>query len=322
MKLDILVGGLNNPEPGVRLDVARVLGMLDETRALEALRQRFQVEADPNVRATISWAGKRLFEAQQANYSTIDELCRYFGVDREIENMSDYNEAELLKKLQDNLDSDLRQMKDSAQRKKMGGALAMGLAGAAVGGVVGGVVMGMDALIPGVETASSGLGARPQIGFKRNPPTAPTNIDISVWLKRLREAPQPNQREQAAMELGQLNNPAALPHLALAFVTDPSPQVQQTAQRFGKIVYWSAIYWEMEQDGSMEQEMIRRAEKLGKSYKKPDVIPSAPIGGMAPFAASQQAPKSDEPSPDQLAEILRRAEAARAKRTSSNPKKR
>jgi len=64
MRLEALLSGLENPQPTVRLDVVRVLGMLDETRSLDTLRARYQNEPDPVVRNAISWAGKRLFQAQ------------------------------------------------------------------------------------------------------------------------------------------------------------------------------------------------------------------------------------------------------------------
>jgi len=84
MKLHELVAGLDHPEPVVRRDVARVLGMVEETRALDALRQRYPTETDPDVQAALSWAGKRLFAAQQAGHTTVDAICQYFGIDREI----------------------------------------------------------------------------------------------------------------------------------------------------------------------------------------------------------------------------------------------
>lgn len=48
--LEVLLKGLDHADAAVRLDVARVLGMLDETRALEPLRRRYEIEPDANVR--------------------------------------------------------------------------------------------------------------------------------------------------------------------------------------------------------------------------------------------------------------------------------
>jgi len=316
MKLEILIGGLNNPQPAVRLDVVRVLGMLDEVRALDALRQRYQIETDPTVRSAIAWAGKRLYEAQQAGYSTLDEIFRHFGVDREIENMPDAEEAELMKKLQDGLDADLIRMQEQANRRQMGMATAAGIGVGLVGGVMAGGMAFAGAMTPGALSASSNMGPRPQIGMTRSPATAPSNADINIWVRRLRESPTPAQREQAAIELSQLNNPAALPFLAASFLSDESPKVRQAAQRFGKILYWGAIYWEMEQDGSLQAEINRRAAARGIRVKPadnadPQTSAGALPGGSAPFTPPQP-PKPE--SQEDVGDILKRARAARAQR--------
>ncbi len=317
MKLEVLIGSLDNPQPAVRLDVARVLGMLDEVQALDALRQRFQVETDPSVRNAIAWAGKRLYEAQQAAYSTVEEVCRHFGVDREIENMPDAQEAEMMKKLQDNFDAEMIRMQDQNNKKKAGMALAAGLGGAMVGGMTMGMSAAMGSMSGGlIGSPSSNMEARPQIGTKRNPATMPSKSDISVWAKRLREASSVDVRENAAIELAQLNNPMALPHLAAAFVNDPEVKVREAAQRFGKVLYWNMIYWEMEQDGSMAEEMKRRAEKIGKNIEAKSSTGTGPLSSGSPaadtpFAAPQR--PAEAPQED-INEILRRAKEGRAKR--------
>ncbi|NDJ77670.1 MAG: HEAT repeat domain-containing protein [Chloroflexi bacterium] len=321
MKLEVLLGGLNNAEPAVRLDVVRVLGMLDETRALEALRERYQKETDPNVRNAIAWAGKRLFEARQAGYSTIDEIFRHFNVDKEIEHVPNPDEIELMRKMQDSLDADLLRMKSRATKRQAGLAVAAGMAGGMIGGSTMALSAMSGALAAGADVASSAVGAhRPQIGTTRAPATIPSNSDISIWLKRLRTGKTAQQREQAAIELGQLNNPAALPHLAAVFVGDSSPQVRQVAQRFGKQLYWGAIYWDMEQSGELQKEMERRAAALGKQLSsQPQAGPAA---GAAPTAqpgsagADASAGTSDqaESGPSDVSDILRKAEAARKRR--------
>jgi hypothetical protein len=317
MKLDVLISGLNNPQPAVRLDVVRVLGMLDETRALEPLRQCYKVESEAAVRSAIAWAGKRLYGAKQAGYSTVEELFQFFGVYREIENMpDDATEAELMQEMQRKLDADILQMKQRSNRKQLGMAAAAGLAGYAMGGVMMGTRMTSDALSVGAGMASSSMEGRPQIGTQRTPATAPSNAEIGVWVKRLRESKNPAQREQAAIELGQLNNPAALPYLAAAFVGDPSPQVQQAAQRFGKQLYWSAIYWDMEQTGELQREIERRAVALGKNIAKPPARPPGSADAADDtntFSAGAQ-PAPDQPDPEDVREILRQAKAARKKR--------
>ncbi len=313
MKLEVLLGGLENPQPAVRLDVVRVLGMLDETRALDALRRRYPAETDPAVRSAITWAGKRLYQAQQAEYSTVNELFRYFNIDKEIENTPDESEQELIDKLSDNLHRDLLDMQERGHKKKIGMAVAAGLGGMMVGGMGTGLTMMAGGLAGGADSVSSGMGERPQIGVSRTPPTAPSNTEIAVWVRRLREGATPQQREQAAIQLSELNNPKALPHLAAVFVGDDSPNVRQAAQRFGKILYWRAVYWEMEQDGSLAEEMVRRAAAMGKKIKPPRVDPAntplPPAGGLP----AGNTPQSAEPDVD-VGEILRKAKQARKER--------
>lgn len=318
MRLDVLLSGLENPQPAVRLDVVRVLGMLDETRALDRLRDRYQTETDPDVRNAISWAGKRLYQAQQAGYSTLTELFRHFGIDREIENMPDAAEAEMMKKMQQSFDHDLMQMKTGMMKRKAGWAAAAAIGGAAVGGGALSMIALSGAMQPGADAASSSLGGgRPQIGMKRAPATAPTNMPIDVWARRLREGPTEELREQAALELAQLNNPKALPALAAAFVGDLSPKVRQSAQKYGKVLYWNMIYWEIEQDGTLAQEMEKRAAEMGKNIKaETDARPgTGPIGDSStPASGTSQPPKAAPPPEVDVTEILRRAQQGRAER--------
>ncbi len=299
MNLETLLNALNHPRPEVRISTARLLGMLEETRALGAVGQQYRAETDPAVREALAWAGQRLHAAHQAGYSTLNEIFRHFGIDREIANREDPTEAELMKKMQDNLDMELMKMRGDAATKKAGLTTAVAIGGALAGLPVGGMINA--AMQPGAEWAESNMGvSRPQIGMQRVPAAAPGTADISVWVRRLRELPDPEQRARAAGELATLNNPAALPILAAAFVADRAPQVQQAAQRAGKLIYWNAVYWQMERDGSLAQEMARRAEALGKTAASPQ--PDAPPAQPTP------------PPPQDINAILRQAEAARARR--------
>jgi hypothetical protein len=316
MKLSVLLGGLNNPNPATRLDVVRVLGMLDETRALEPLRERYHTETDGAVRQAITWAGKRLYQAHQAGYSTVDEIFQYFGIDREIENTPDEDEARLMDQMDYHLQRDLEDIRDKGARGRVGWAIGVG--------AVAGLGAGLGAMMmQGAESASSAMEGRPQIGMTRTPPTAPTDSDISIWLRRLSESQQEGMREQAIIQLAELNNPRALPHLANTFISDPSPKIRQSAQRFGKILYWRAVYWTMEQDGSLATEMQRRAAALGKKIKA-DTPPQSGAGAAPQLGSGSEAtPASSVPptaptseSEVDISEILMRAKEARAKRKS------
>src|SRR5262249_54029358 len=84
MDTDALINALGSPEPEMRLDAARIVGMADETLALEALKQGFTAEKEPRVRKGMAWAGQRLAAAIGVGYSTQEAIFQYFGVYREI----------------------------------------------------------------------------------------------------------------------------------------------------------------------------------------------------------------------------------------------
>lgn len=305
MKLENLLANLNNPDPAIRVDVIRVLGMVDETQALAALAQRYKVETDPAVREALDWAGKRLHAAHQAGYNTVDEICREFGVDNEIMNAEDPEEAKLMKQMQDEFEREMLRMKEQGATKKASMAAAAGLAGAMLGGMSMGTGMMSSALKPGAEVASSNLGGgHPQIGTQRTPAAMPSKVNISVWVRRLTEESGTANREKAAIELSALNNPAALPHLAATFVSDPSPKVRETAQRAGKRLYWRTVYWHMEQDGSLAEEIQHRAAAMGKTLEAKPGDKPAPSASESPASAQQE----------DISAILRRANASRKRR--------
>lgn len=307
--LEVLLKGLNHPQAAVRLDVARVLGMLDETQALDVLRSRYEAEPDASVRAALAWAGRRVYEAQQAGYDTLNALYRYFNVDRELARIQDAAELALLRRLEQGLDTDLRQQLERASKRRMGVTLAAGIGGTMLAGPLGGLAAARMAMGSESLDGSSGFDARPHLGTQRTPATRPTDDDISVWVKRLRESIVPAAREQAALELSHLNNPAALPYLAAAFALDPSDKVRDAAQRAGKILYWNVLYWRMEQDGSLAEEIERRAAALSAALPSQDAAPAV----SRPDSEAGTTDAAPDPQTD-VSEILRRAQLERARR--------
>ncbi|GAB4434814.1 MAG: hypothetical protein Kow00120_01310 [Anaerolineae bacterium] len=290
-----LLAGLKSANAKARLNAARVLGMVEEVGVLDAVRAGYKDETDPEVRRALAWAGQRLYAGQQAGYTTVDEIFRRFGIDREIAALEDEEEAKLLRKLQDDFDMDMIRRRADAGKT----AAAVTAAGILMGGTI------MGALQPGAGAAGSNLGpAREQITSQRTPAAMPSNADISVWLKRLNDEAAPDVRANAARELQTLNNPAALPHLAHRFLTDPAPAVREAAERAGKALYLGAVYWQMERDGSLEAEYQRRVAAAGKLRQ-------------ARPAAQGDAPPASAPPPTQKQDInaiLRQAEANRRRR--------
>ncbi|MBI5931153.1 MAG: HEAT repeat domain-containing protein [Chloroflexi bacterium] len=312
MKLEALLQGISAPTAETRLNVVQVLGMVEETRALNVLRDRFAIEPDGSVKTAIQWAGKKIHQASQSGYSTVNEIFRFFGIDREIANLVDPREAELLRRMQTSMDNALIKANQDAAGRKVGTAAALGIGAALVGGpLMGGMVMA-GAMAPSADAASSSMGpVRDQLSTQRTPPPRPSDVNIAVWLKRLREDPNRDNRKSAAIELANFNNPTALPQLATAMLNDPDLVVRSAAEQYGKVLYWKMIYWEMEQDGTLEQEFKVRAKAAGKDFEE---VP-LPTGGTGPLAPSKsEPPPMPQPNKDDIAQILARAEAERAKR--------
>lgn len=295
MNIQVLTQELHNPQPSTRLTIVRVVGMVEETQLLPRLRERFKLETDPDIRAALDWAGKRLYQAHQRGHSTLNAIFSHFNIDREIENAPDEKEAELMKQMQSNLDRDLLRMQTDAGTKKVGLAAGAALAG----GIIGATTAAIS-----TDAASSNLGAGKEfLSGSRIPAPIPATSDIKIWTKRLREDANPDLRKKAAIELGNLNNPSALPYLALSFTADTVADVRNTAERFGKILYWSAVYWQMTQDGTIEQEIAKR---WGKGVPR-DTSPSAPT---ASATTTQTMPPVQAPK-DDIGEILRRTQEKR-----------
>lgn len=315
MNVDTLIANLKNPQPETRLDVIRVLGMVEETRALDALRHRLGEETLPALKENILWAGRRINAAAQRGHTTQDAIFQYFGIDREIENTQDDPEAELLRKMDENLQLDLMRRQREANKKKTNLAAGAMLATAALGATgvpVPSATMG-GMLQAGAETASSNLGqTRPQIGTSRTPAMRPTGTDIALWLKRLEEGQDLNQRINASQHLREINNPAALPHLARIVMGESAPDLRQAAEKAGKHLYWNAVYWQMEQDGSLATEMDARRKALGKTAP-------APAASQTPVESASES-QPPEQSPENVAEILRRANEARQRRKKNRGK--
>ena len=87
MQLQHFLGELSHSDSTVRQNTICILGLVDETRALPALRLRFTIEPDPEVKQAIDWAGRRITAAQQAGHTVLDEIFRTFKINAEIDNL-------------------------------------------------------------------------------------------------------------------------------------------------------------------------------------------------------------------------------------------
>ena len=300
MNLKTLLAGLQDPDAQARLQAARIIGTLDEVDALKALATQYKAERDPQVKAAIQWAGKRLKTAQDAGYSTLEAIIEYFHIDVEFSPAAaSDDEQALLRQVQYHMEmNEIRAQEAKAKNEAMKRI--------ARGGILGLPGMMMGALPPTISTLTetSALSGRIDIPPRRAMPTRPTDTNISIPVRRLTEEVDAQKRARAATDLARMiNNPQALPPLAQVFIDDPSPVVRQTAQSAAKLIYWNAVYWAMEQDGSMAALIEARASQQADTG-----VPESPA----------EKPKREEPAtpPAQAdaGEILRRAEAARRKR--------
>jgi hypothetical protein len=70
MDIRELAQRLRDPDPRVRVEALRILAMVEETRALGAVRWVYLHDPEPGVRDVANWAGNLLWQAHQRGYST------------------------------------------------------------------------------------------------------------------------------------------------------------------------------------------------------------------------------------------------------------
>jgi hypothetical protein len=98
MDILTLAQRLSDPDPHVRVETLRILAMVEETRALPAVRWIFQNDPEPGVREVANWAGRLLWQAHKRGHSTEKALEAMYN-----RPMSPENQARFL----DALESDL-----------------------------------------------------------------------------------------------------------------------------------------------------------------------------------------------------------------------
>jgi hypothetical protein len=128
------------------------------------------------------------------------------------------------------------------------------------------------------------------------PALSPSEDDIGIWLKRLAKEENPTTRTQILSHITSINNPDALLYIAHAQVTDPDPQVRAAAKHFGRLLYWRQVYWEMTQNGMIDEIRETLAERMHVH------LPATKARDMSVTAQ------------ESVEQILRKAEERRAKR--------
>ncbi|HEX3052549.1 MAG TPA: HEAT repeat domain-containing protein [Aggregatilineaceae bacterium] len=108
MDLAQLAAQLRDSDPRRRVEALRILAMVEETRALEAVRWLYQNDPESGVREVAYWAGSLLWQAQQRGHSTELALDELFGRKQS---------SELQEQFIDNLSFNLPQTKNSRVRR-------------------------------------------------------------------------------------------------------------------------------------------------------------------------------------------------------------
>ncbi len=239
--VDTLLEGLKNNAPATRIETLRVLAMIEETQALPMLRQMMNAEKDAEVLKVLKWAGALVWRAQQSGYTTETGMHQYFRLDLQ-KTDEQKKEEQLLDRLNHQFDMDMLKEKQAAQNRQIGGSIVMGALGAALSGPALGANVLMSSASKNAQTQPSYDAPRPVIGGQPITPQRPTDHDISIWLRRLKEG-ETRIRQQALIELRSLNNPKALSALAECYALDPEPVVRDEAQRSGKALYFNLNHW-------------------------------------------------------------------------------
>lgn len=313
-----LIKALSHPEARIRLQAAQVIHMVEETAALPELAERYRAENDPAVKEAMFAAGRHLRECKQAGFDTLEAIFAYFKVNDEILNGDSAEEARLIKEVENQARIQILKEQQQAQNQRIATNAGL-IAGAALAGGISGALMAGTTLagMPMTDVLSSNIGTSPTETRERTPATAPTNSECKMQIRRLQEDPDAHKRRNAAIDLANLNNPAALPYLAQAFLTDADADVRTIAQRAGKQIYWNGIYWEISHNSILDKEIHRRREDLRRRIQEAGIqLPPAPDTAAAPAKTTQEQVAAAA-SPEEIEDILRKAEERRMKRGKS-----
>jgi hypothetical protein len=288
--LQSLLDELRQPDARRRMRAAYVLGTVDEVDALDALTEAYRAESDTEAKEAILWAGRRLRALHAEGYTTLEAIIAQFHL---LDSMNDDAEQRIideykLRTQQDAIDQHGRNM----AARKIGKALVQPAIFSAMDFLTSplqGRKLAADVDALGAQDFSQ---SRPRVK-----PVRPGEGDIRPQLAALKAATEPRERIDRIFDLAQThNNPAALPHLAAIYALDSDDAVREAAQRAARVIYWNALYWQMEQDGSMAAELARRAAAMGEPQAQADTA------------------KDAQASADDIAEALRKAEEARQRR--------
>lgn len=79
MDIHNLAARLRDPNPQIRVETLRILAMVEETRALDAIRWIYRNDPEEGVRQVADWAGRAIWAAEKRGHSTQKAVQEMFS---------------------------------------------------------------------------------------------------------------------------------------------------------------------------------------------------------------------------------------------------
>ena len=292
MNLQELRQLLKHPKPHIRLVAIHVIGMADEVRLLEPLARQLQVEDIPKVAQEFRTVGRQLQQLAREGYNTLEAICKEYNIYSDVLRYADENEFKAIRNIAEDFASGKR-------NPGMGKALTTATM-LAISPLVGvGAVISLSSNNVDISSNMGSVAEMMHNQKKRIRPAIPTDKDISRWAKMLK-LNDVDKREQALVQMNVSKNPKSLQYMAYAHYNDSDERVRFRAKQLGRSLYWNTIYYEMEQNGTIEKIMRDFALSMG-------------IALPEDATATQEMPMP-EIAQESIADILAKAEKSRKKR--------
>lgn len=287
MNLSTLLSLVNHPDTKIRLNAVYAVGMVDETRALETLQRRRHIETDPQVEKAILRVSGHLNQLRQQGYDPIRTICAHFNVYSDVLALADAREVRIAKRV-----SQTSQELDVQVEHEFSGTVFSGMD-------MSGSTGEFDAPDSDAE-AMSGLTSVADSRTKDAeliPAIYPTiGEDLTIWLRRFKSEANPNMRIQILAHIATMNSPEAVLPMANLQVSDPDTSVRAAAKRFGRILYWRQLYYEMTADGTIEKIQKELAEQINvnlsdRKRSRPTIIMQESISQILKKAEARREQK-------------------------------
>jgi hypothetical protein len=282
MNLRTLLSLVNHPDTKIRLNAVYAIGMADETRALETLQRRRSIETDPQVQKAILRVSGHLNQLRQQGYDPIRTICAHFNVYSDVLALADAREVSIAKRL-----SQAPQEMDIQESDEMRGSVFSSVDLNTTGNFI---AANEDEGMSGLTAVADSLAKDAEL----IPAIYPCKgEDVAVWLRRFKTEENADVRVQILAHIANINNPDAVLIMAGLQVSDPDANVRAAAKRFGRILYWQYLYFEMTTDGTIEKIQKELAEQINVNL------------------ASRKRSRPAVIMQESISQILKRAEARR-----------